>query len=72
MKIFKSAVASLGLVAVFALGVTANADASTIAGLWNTGVDNSGAVLADGALDSHYSFVALTGTAQGSSTSVLI
>ena len=67
MKIFKLAVASLGLVAVFGLSVTANADASTIAGLWNTGVDNSGAVLADGALDSHYSFVSLTGTAQGNS-----
>jgi len=59
--------ASLSLLAVFGLSVPANADASTIAGLWNTGVDNSGAVLADGALDSHYSFVSLTGTAQGSS-----
>jgi hypothetical protein len=35
--------------------------------LWNTGIDDSGTVLADGGLDSHYAFVTINGTAQGGS-----
>lgn len=42
--------------AVMAMGVAfaATANAATIPGLFNTGVDGSGAVLGNGAVDSHY------------------
>jgi len=60
------------LAAVTAIAVCAPAHAATIAGLYNTGVDNAGVALAggDGVVDSHWTVVSSTvpGVAAGDST----
>ena len=51
MKIMKKAILALVLAGAVAL---VPASAATITGLFNTGVDNSNVVLADGSIDGHY------------------
>ncbi len=51
MKIMKKAI--LGLVLAGAVALVP-ASASTVTGLFNSGVDNGGVVLADGSIDTHY------------------
>jgi hypothetical protein len=55
-------------VAALGLGLAASA-ASAIPGIYSTGVDNNGVALAAGALDTHYVFAAISGTAVGSGPS---
>ena len=55
------------LLTVLLVGVTASVQAAAIPGLFNTGVDDSGALLAGGAIDPHYELVASPGDAFGPS-----
>jgi hypothetical protein len=62
MTVFRKIVATT-FAATAALAFSASASAATIMGLYNTGVDNAGNVLAAGATDSHYVLTAATGAA---------
>ncbi len=57
--------------ATLALLVSGGAFATPIAGLYNTGVDNSGAVLAAGTADSHYSVTTIVATYPGGTPLIL-
>src|ERR1700737_2128545 len=54
MKTMKKAILALALAGVVAL---VPASAATITGLFNSGVDNNGVALGQGALDTHYILV---------------
>ena len=55
-------------IAASAMALTAGAHAATIAGLYNTGVDNSGVVLSGDGVDPHWAFSVVSGTAPATGT----